>query len=835
MHTRLNRYFSISLLILFGLQRALPLFAGEPSEKRAKRDRYGDPLPPLARQRLGTTRFRHAGEIIAVAFAPDGRSIATLGRDDVLSLWETASGKSLASFPAPDGMAIAFGEGGKVLLWCDARGRIYRCDDRRQRIHTFDLGSSERISAALFTADGSAAVAGASDNGIYFWGRTSELFLHDAIQALALDHAGKRLAVNNGHKGISIRDVDSREDARGLHRTFGADSVRSLAFSPNGRLLAAGDFDNRIHLWDANTGRELHLLEGHRRVPVSGKNGVFCLAFSPDGIRLASGAADGTVRVWEAKSGKELACCAGHGGRVRALAFAPDGRTLASAGADNALRLWEPASGRAIGPMSDEGGAVVGMSISPDGKILALVQMPGQLRLWDVTTGKELSPPPKLPAPMAAAAFTPKGCILVRASIAGHLHFWDYDKREERQKIHNIGAPIRLLAAANDGATLAWCGYNHRIILWDAQAGKEIQQFRPPGDRIAELTFRPDGKMLLIADSAGVSLSSEFQVRSFPSPQSKLQAPDSKLRTIISGGILASAVSPDGRMVATGGQDDAVRLWEIASGKQRRVMYSDRKSSVRAAAFSADGTLLATGSSDGFIRLWDVGIGQRLHSFAGHRGPVVAVAFAGPAVTLITAGADGTALIWDLPALLEAGRKTIELSSQQVQALWRDLASTDAPRAYEAVETLARAPVQAVPFLRDQVSPVTAERLARRIKELDSDDYPIRVRARNELAAMGTFAEPKLRQLIAEKPSLEARRRAEELLALLDNPSAMTEHLRCLRAVEVLERIASEPARRALQALAEGTAEVALTREAKAALARFKRNNERKKAISPDS
>lgn len=830
MDTRLNRYFSISLLVLFGWQPVLPLPAGEPREKRPKMDRYGDPLPPLARLRLGTTRFRHAGEIIAVAFAPDGRRIATLGRDDVLNLWDAASGKALASFPAPDGVALAFGERGKALLWCDARGRIYRCDagstGRRQHIHTFDLGSSERINTAVFTANGSAAAA-TSENRICFWGKESQLLLYDAIQTIALDRAGKRLAVNNGHKGIYVRNVDGPEEARGLPRAFGTDSVRSLAFSSEDRILAAGDFDNRIHLWDTNTLREVHLLEGHHRVPVSGKNGVFCLDFSPNGTRLASGAADGTVRVWEVKSGKELACCTGHGRRVRALAFAPDGRTLASAGADNALRLWDPATGRAIGPMPDEGGAVLGMSVSPDGKLLALVQMPGQSRLWDVKTGKELPAPPSLPAPIAAAVFAPKGHTLVRATVAGHLHFWDCDKREEPQKTNNIRSPIRLLAAANDGATVAWCGYDHRILLWDAQAGKEIQQFRPPGDRIAELTFRPDGKMLLIADSAGVSFSSVFPTRSSPSPQSGLRAPDSKLRTIVSGGILTAAVSPDGRMAATGGQDDAVRLWEIASGKQRRVMYGDRKSSVHAAAFSIDGTILATGSSNGFIRLWDVGTGQRLHSFAGHRGGVVAVAFAGPAATLITAGADGTALIWDLPALLEAGRKTIELSTRQVQALWRDLADTDTPRAYEAIETLVRAPSQAVPFLREQVSPVTAERLARRIRELDSDDYPIRVRAVNELAAMGTFAEPKLRQLIAEKPSLEARRRAEELLALLDNPSAMTEHLRTLRAVEVLERIGTYPARQTLQLLAEGAAEAALTRETMAALARLKRNKER--------
>jgi WD40 repeat protein/DNA-binding Lrp family transcriptional regulator len=820
MDTRLARYFSTLLQILLGLLTAAQLLAGEPAEKRPKVDSHGDPLPPLARLRIGTTRFQHGGEIIALAFAPDGRSIATIGRDGALRLWNITSGKELASFRAPDGVAVAFTAKGKALLWCDARGQIYRCDagqrgdDREgqhQRIHKFDLSPAERIDAVAFTADGSAAVAGTSGNHVYFWGRERQLQLSDGIQAVALNRDGQHLAINNGQRGIHLQDMSGPHPARGVFLSFGADAIRSLAFSPDGQLLAAGDFDNRIHLWDANSGREMHLLEGHRRVPISGRNGVFCLAFSPDGTRLASGAADGVVRVWDVQCGKELAHCAGHGGRVRALAFAPDGKCLASAGGDNAIRLWEPATGRAIGPVRDENGAVVGMSLAPDRQTLALVQLPGRLRLWDVTTGKELPRSPKLPSAVADVVFAPKGRTLVSASVAGHLHFWNCDKSEELRETQNVQSFIRLLATANDGATVAWCGNEHRVVLWDAKAGKQIQEFRPQGNTISQLLFSPDGETLIVAGSAGVHL---FALQ---------QESASRDLSGHSGSVFAAAVSPDGRMVATGGRDGVVRLWEIASGKERRAMYGDT-ASVGAAAFSADGTVLATGSNNGFIRLWDVASGQRLHSFDGHRGAVIAVAFAQRDSALITASVDGTALVWDLPALLEVGRsKGIQLSAQQVQTLWRDVASEDASRAYEAVETLARAPAQTVPFLREQVTPMSEEDLARRIKELDSDDYKTRIRAVNELAKMGKFAEPALRKLLAEKPTLEARRRAEELLTLLNTPSAMTEHLRALRAVEVLERIGTDSARQALQTLANGAASASLTREAMAALDRLSR------------
>ncbi len=770
MASRSARWLPVAGMLLLGSLSGTDGGAAEPSNKRVKMDSYGDPLPPLARLRIGTTRFRHGAEITAIAFAPDGRSIASASHDNTLSLWDVKSGKGLARFRAPGCVALSFAAGGKLLLWCNTRGTLYRCDTgqrgedlagQREQVHRSNLGSSERIEAVAFTPDGSVAALGTSGHHVLFWGRKVEMKLRDGIQGLALDRDGRLLAVNKGHEGVSLHDVSAKKESRGPLRSFGTDSVRNLMFAPDGRTLAAGDYENHIRLWDVTTGRELRLLEGHRRVPVSGKNGVFCLAFSPDGATLASGAADGTVRLWDVKTGKETTRCASNGGRIGALAFAPDGKTLASGGSDNALHLWNPATGRAIGPGKDAGAALSGMAVSPDGRTLALVRMPGQLSLWGAT-GKEQ---PRLSATVVAAAFLPDGRTLAAASPTGSVHFWNIVNGEEAQLPQNIRSVARLLAAAGDGKTIAWYGSDRRIVLWDRKASKELRQLRPPGNTLTSLLFTPDSQTLISTDSAGVRLWSV-----------KGSVADRDISDKV-GGVLAAAGSPDGRMLATGGQDGSVRLWEIASGKQRRAMSGDA-AFVRAVAFSADGTRLATGSSNGTVRLWDVVTGQRLHTFAGHRGAVVAVAFAGRDSTLITASQDATALVWDLPALLEGSRsRVLELSTRQLQTLWRDLGSEDAAAAYEAVQTLAPAPGQTVPFLAEHVPPVTAEKLARLLKELDSDTFEVRIQAMKAVAQMGQFAEPSLRKLLAGKPSLEARRRAEELLTLLADPAAMTEHL----------------------------------------------------------
>jgi WD domain, G-beta repeat len=289
----------------------------------------------------------------------------------------------------------------------------------------------------------------------------------------------------------------------------------------------------------------------------------------------------------------------------------------------------------------------------------------------------------------------------------------------------------------------------------------------------------------------------------------------------LSGGVLSVAPSPDGRVLAAGGPAGMVRLWEVASGAPRRVLFGGL-AGVSAVAFSADGALLATGSSDGTVRLWDVGSGKRLHEFAGHRGEVIDVAFAGAGKTLVTASRDSTALVWDVAGLLREGRaRVLTLSADQVGALWRDLAAHDAAKAFEAVQTLARAPAQAVPLVRERVPPVSAAKLARLLQDLDSDTFAVRDRAMKELAQLGKFAEPSLRKALGDRPPLDVRRRMEELLDRLADPASIPEHLRALRAVEVLEMIGSREARQVLRDLAGGAPEALLTRQAKAALARL--------------
>jgi hypothetical protein len=197
--------------------------------------------------------------------------------------------------------------------------------------------------------------------------------------------------------------------------------------------------------------------------------------------------------------------------------------------------------------------------------------------------------------------------------------------------------------------------------------------------------------------------------------------------------------------------------------------------------------------------------------------------FTAQAPLLASSSRDTTAILWDLTDLLHTETPPMrELSEKQIEALWTQLAG-DAPSAYDALQTLRSAPLQVVPYLRGRMQPVKID-VARLIADLDSDDFSVREKASQQLARYGRVIEKALKQALEEKPSLEVRRRIEDLLMQIrDASDVVRASPREVRCIELLESIGNVEARRVLQILAGGIAEAELTQEAKASLARLAR------------
>jgi hypothetical protein len=231
--------------------------------------------------------------------------------------------------------------------------------------------------------------------------------------------------------------------------------------------------------------------------------------------------------------------------------------------------------------------------------------------------------------------------------------------------------------------------------------------------------------------------------------------------------------------------------------------------------------MLASGGIDRTVRLWEVATGKERWRYEGHLGPVVKLAFSADGRRLASAGGDTSALVW---SVMGRQRPDVTLDRQRLEALWGDLAGADAVRAWRAACTLAVAPELTPPWVRDHLRPASADdarRIARLVADLDSAAFAARQRAARELEKLGELAEPALRQALDGRPSAEVRRQAERLLANLGGPVQSPEVLRGLRAVEMLEHIGTAEARRELERLAREAPAGRLRKEARAAVGRL--------------
>jgi hypothetical protein len=222
------------------------------------------------------------------------------------------------------------------------------------------------------------------------------------------------------------------------------------------------------------------------------------------------------------------------------------------------------------------------------------------------------------------------------------------------------------------------------------------------------------------------------------------------------------------------------------------------------------------------LQLWDLHRGRSLGDFGGYRGGVLALAFSPDGRQLVSGGAAETALLWDMARLVPAAPNRVVLKAEQVEALGKTLASTDAAKAFQALQTLRDAPAEAVAWVKAHVPPaaaVPAERIRGLIADLDDQRFAVRQKAAQELENLGEAAEPALRRVLEGQPTLALRRQVEQLLDRAAT-TAPPQILQALRAVELLEWVDTAEARQVLEALARGVDGAPLTRAAKATLKR---------------
>jgi WD40 repeat protein len=413
----------------------------------------------------------------------------------------------------------------------------------------------------------------------------------------------------------------------------------SVAFSPDGGLLAIGCGDHTVRLWDVRAGKEMAVLRDHT-------GAITTVAFSPDGRWLASGSRDRTARIWDVASTRGRLTLTGHQNDVTCLAFSPDGETLVTGSSDGSARLWKVDGGEGLGLLRGHTGSIYAVAFSPDGQTVA-VRSDFALTFWNAfgAKGSATVEAHKTDGTDAALAFSPDGGFLAE-STHDEVRLWDVATRRAIGSLRGHVGDITATGFAQDGA-LATGGMDGAVKLWEPQSGQLLSTFKGHTDAIRSIAFAPDGKTLA---TAGGDRTVKIWNRALRQEEPVTLRGHSSY-------IHFTAFSPDGRWLATGGNDMLVKIWDTANGREIRTLKEPVDASA-SGAFSPDGRWLATGGHDTRVRLWDVASGKELKTFDGHTHAVVAVAFSADGNLLATGGNDCAIKLWDIAGGREVSAMT---------------------------------------------------------------------------------------------------------------------------------------------------------------------------------
>ncbi|MGC2661152.1 MAG: hypothetical protein WA324_24625 [Bryobacteraceae bacterium] len=504
-------------------------------------------------------------------------------------------------------------------------------------------------------------------------------------------------------------------------------SVTSVAYSPDGRLLASGSSDETVRIWDLTNGRELRSLVGHT-------GAVTSVAFGPDGRTLATGSDDHTLKLWDVATGELLKTFSGHTKKITSVAFGRDGRSLVSGNSDRTVRVWDVSSGRELRTLvtgrdedrpDDLVSFVLPVALSPNNTFLATAKEieghgpldgTGAVQVWDLTQSGEPRTFPLERSWVTSLGYSPDGHTLAagikgwsgRHCCEGWIKLWDVDSGRELRTLTGYSDQVTV-AFSPDGRTLASGGTDRAVRIWDVKTGLQLRMAgqHDHSPSVYALTFSPDGRTVAAAaadasiqfiDVASGRELSVFRGNEVGAITSVIFSPDGRtlasalgdkvkiwdlengreLRTLTGFGNEAwnIAFSPDGRTLAAGTSYTTIRLKDVASGRDLG-MIADHGRSESSIAFSPDGHTLASTNDDNVVRLWDIKsakpdcdqypCNEVLRELEGHEESIYCIAFSPNGRLLASGSGDHTVKLWDV----HSGRvlKTLRGHEENVSAV----------------------------------------------------------------------------------------------------------------------------------------------------------------------
>jgi WD40 repeat protein len=565
-----------------------------------------------------------------------------------------------------------------------------RLEEQTQRLQQEQRNS--KLQRLVLLVLGAAFLISAGFGILAFW--QSRLAARSEVEAIAtssdsLFALNKRLAAlvqalkakrRLDTLGRFTPELEAKVNTALLQAVYGADEYNRVnsdlvaAFKPDGSLIAT-QLAGTVKLWKPD-GTFVRSLPGHRA-------SVWSLAFSPNGKLLASASEDKTAKIWTL-NGTLVATLTGHNTSLRRVTFSPDGHLIATAGDDGIIRLWRP-DGTLVETIRGHNAPVWGLAFSPNGQVLASASDDKSIRLWTLD-GTKVVPLQTLSGDRAvkSVAFSPDGRFLASTGDAKTIKLWRRNSTGQLETkpyrtLSGHSENVTKIVFSPDGRTLASSSWDTTIRLWSLD-GALLQIFRGYRQRVWDVSFSPDGQQLATAADGGegtvrlwhlqnplavtlndnkavvlqATFSSDGQMLASGSDNQtvKLWKHDGELITTLKGhhgGVLGVAFSPETQRLASASLDGTVKLWHLdrQSGRYSLLKTLDGHCGANwKVAFSANGQRLASTCQNGSINIWTKE-GQLFKTLTGHNSEVRAVAFSPDNSLIASASLDKTLKLWE--------------------------------------------------------------------------------------------------------------------------------------------------------------------------------------------
>jgi WD40 repeat protein len=533
----------------------------------------------------------HTHWVWTIAFHPDGNLLASGSEDQTIKLWDSQTGICLTTLEGHTGGvgSIAFHPNGSLLASGSVDQTVRLWDVQTHQCLAVLQGHSSRIWSVAFSPDGQQLATGSDDQTVRLWNVQTHQCLavlpqSSRVWSVAFRPDGQWLAAGNDDRSIKFWDIRTRECLKTLQGH--SSRVWAIAFHPDGHTLVSGSDDQTIKFWEVETGQCLRTLQGCG-------NWVWSVAFSPPTVhpnaddlgQIASGSEDKTVRLWNVTTGQCCQVLQGHTSRVWSVALSSDGQ-IASGSDDQTARLWDAKTGRCRKILRGHTRQVRLVAFSLDGSLLASASGDQTINLWSVSTGECLRTLRGHTSWIFSVAFSPDHQTLVSGGEDQALRLWNVSTGECLNTLQGHTMPVSTVAWSNpiapitklsppqttpDSAVglIASGSYDQTIRLWNARTGQCLNTLQGHTGQVLSVAFSPDGKLL-----ASTSSDRTIKLWNLEKIDGADQAIDRDLPLEAecltlqghSKGVQSIAFSPEGQILATGSEDETIKLWDVQTG-----------------------------------------------------------------------------------------------------------------------------------------------------------------------------------------------------------------------------------------------------------------------------